>query len=466
MDKVKKQFKFPHTYVILFIVIILAVAATYFIPAGEFDRVVNEATGRTVAAAGTYHRVEQSPVGLFDLFVNVQKGMINAANIIFFIFFAYGYVYMVIKTGAFYGAINKLLIIMKGKENLVIPIFMLVFGISGSTFGMFEETYGLIPVFVGLAIAMGYDAIVGMSVVGLAVATGFASATINPFTVGIAQGIAELPLFSGLSFRIVVFIAFMGLAIWYTMRYANKVKKDPKLSIVYDIDFGEMALDKDKLAKSAFTTPHKIIMIGFLLTVIVIVIGALKLGWYINEIAALFLIMTIITGFISRFNASKIAVIWLEACSGVVFGALVVGLARAVLVIMDQGKITDTIIYSLSLPLSHVSTSISACGMLVVQNLINFLIPSGSGQAATTMPIMAPLADMIGIKRQIAVLVYHFGDGYSNMLWPTAGCVVMCGIAKIPLDRWWRFFVPLFGLMFLLQIIFTLVAVAIGFGPF
>jgi len=148
MEEVKKTFKFPHTYVILFMVIILVTAATYFVPAGEFDRVVNEATGRTVAAAGTYHNVEQSPVGLFDLFVNVQKGMISAGNIIFFIFFAYGYVYMVIKSGAFISAINKLLMMVKGRENLVIPIFMLIFGISGSTFGMFEETYGLIPIFV------------------------------------------------------------------------------------------------------------------------------------------------------------------------------------------------------------------------------------------------------------------------------------------------------------------------------
>jgi Predicted membrane protein len=197
-----------------------------------------------------------------------------------------------------------------------------------------------------------------------------------------------------------------------------------------------------------------------------ILIGALRLGWYIDEIAALFIIMMIITGFVAGYGPSKIATVFIEACAGIVLGALVVGVARTILIVMIQGQIIDTVINGLSAPLSLLPSGANAAGMLGVQNILNFFIPSGSGQAATVMPIMTPLSDLIGVNRQIAVLAFQFGDGYSNMLWPTTGIVVMCAIGKIPLDRWWRFFVPLFGIMLVLQLICIFIAVAIGLGPF
>jgi len=466
LSGIRRRLKIPHVYVILFLIIIVTTVATHIVPAGQFDREVDPETGRTLVVPGTYHQVEPSPVGFFDMFVAVQLGFIDAAAIIFFIFFAYGYVYTVVKSGTLHGIIRMLMKKMKGKELLIIPVFMIFFGICGSTFGMFEETYGLIPVFVGIAIAMGYDAIVGMAMVGLGVATGFASATINPFTIGVAQGIAELPLFSGIVFRTIVFVAFMSLAIWWTMRYAAKVKRDPSRSLVKDVDFGALSIHKDDLEKAPFTNRHKVILAGFIATIIMILIGALRLGWYIDEIAALFIIMMIITGFVAGYGPSKIATVFIEACAGIVLGALVVGVARTILIVMIQGQIIDTVINGLSAPLSLLPSGANAAGMLGVQNILNFFIPSGSGQAATVMPIMTPLSDLIGVNRQIAVLAFQFGDGYSNMLWPTTGVVVMCAIGKIPLDRWWRFFVPLFGIMLVLQLICIFIAVAIGLGPF
>jgi uncharacterized ion transporter superfamily protein YfcC len=348
----------------------------------------------------------------------------------------------------------------------MIPIFMLVFGLAGSTYGEMETIYAVIPVFVGIAIAMGYDAIVGLSMTGLAVATGFASATTNPFTIGIAQGISELPLFSGLLYRWIIFFVFMAVITWYTMRYAAKIKKNPELSVVMDINFGDLSMKEEDIINAEYTWKHKLMITVFLVTIAAIVFGTLNLGWYINEMSGLFLLGMIICGVIAGYGPSKIAEVFIEACSGIVVGAMVVGLARSILVIMQDGNIIDSVVYGLYQPLKNLPSWASAQGMLVVQNIINFFIPSGSGQATAIMPIMAPLADLAEVPRQVAVLAYQFGDGYSNLLWPTATIAVMCGVSKVPLDRWYKYFLPLFGIMFILQIIFLSIAVAINYGPF
>ncbi len=466
MDKKKYNFKIPHTYIIIGIIIVFAMVLTWIVPAGQFDRTEDPDTGRTIVIPDSYHRVEQSPIGPFDLFIAIHQGMVESSDIIFFIFFAYGFVYMQIKTGAFDGAVGALLRKTSGKEKYIIPAFMILFGVCGSTFGMYEETYGLLPAFIGIAIALGYDGLVGGAIVVVGVATGFAAATFNPFTIGVAQGIAQLPLFSGYEFRAIIFVAFMALAIWYVMRYASKVKTNPELSIVKDVKFSVAeGRSRDELMNTSFTTRHKISMLLFIITIILIIFGTIKLGWYIGELAGLFIIMMIITGLVGGFNMDQIAECFVEAVSNVVFGALVVGLARAILVIMENGNIIDTVVYALANSVAGLSTWLAAEGMLIVQNLINFFIPSGSGQAATAMPIMSPLADMLGIKRQIAVLAFQFGDGFSNMFWPTA-VATECGLMGLPIEKWYKFVTPLFGLMFLLQVIFIAIAVAIGFGPF
>ncbi|MDL2299042.1 TIGR00366 family protein [Synergistaceae bacterium OttesenSCG-928-D05] len=466
MSEKKKEFQMPHTFVILFIIMLIAAAATYIVPSGSFNRVPsNIYSWLKLIDPSSFHYTEQTPVGFFQFFICIFQGLVQVADIIFFTFICYSYVYLVSSTGAINGFSNALLKKTKGKEILVLPIFIIFFGICGSTFGMIESTYGLIPIFVGIATAMGYDAIVGISMVGLAAATGFASATTNPFTVGVAQSIAGLPLFSGIGYRVAVFIVFQIAAIAYVMRYAAKIKKDPTKSVLHNVEMETLQVSEET-ANQEFTTTHKILLCGFLFMVVMLVLGGVKLGWGIPQMSGLFLVMLFASGAIARYSPNKIAETIVTACSKMVFGALVIGVARGVLVVMNAGGITDTIIYGLAKPLESLPTMLTAQVMLLLQNMINLVIPSGSGQAATTIPIMAPLSDLIGINRQIIVLAFQFGDGYSNLLWPTASGMIMCAVAKVPFDKWLKFFLPLFGIYYVLQMIFVAAAVMFNYGPF
>lgn len=462
----KKKFVIPHTFVILFFIIAIIAILTYIVPAGQFDRTTDPVTGIVKVDADSYHRVDQSPISFFGMFLSIQKGFVNAGSVIFLIFFGYFWVFSILKTGAFYGMINKMLNKTKGKDKFIIPIFMIVFGLAGSTYGEWDTIYGLIPIFVGLAIALGYDAIVGLSMSGMAIGIGFASATTNPFTIGIAQSIAELPIFSGLLYRWIIFAVFMSVGIWWTLRYAKKVKANPECSLVKDTDFGSLVINEDELSNSEFNTKHKIIMFSLFVTIAVIVYGSLKLGWYIDEMSAIFLLSGILVSIFWGFNANQIADNFIEACANIVIGAMVVGLSRAILIVLQDSNIIDTIIYSMYLPLKNLPSWAAAEGMLIVQNIVNIFIPSGSGQATAVMPIMVPLADLVGVNRQVAVLAFQFGDGYSNLFWPTCGIVIMTSIAKIPLEKWYKFFAPLFGIMFLIESFFVILSSLINYGPF
>ncbi len=458
----KSHLKVPHTFVLLFALIIIAVIGSYVIPSGEFDRAKDEKSGKTIVVPGTYHKVDQVSLHPFKTFIAVQKGSIDAADVVFFVFFVYASFYIVLQTGALHSFIGSLLRILKGKEIILIPVFMYVFALGGSIFGMYEETFGFIPLFVGLAIAMGYDALVGMSMVSLSVAMGFAAAFMNPFTVGVAQKVAELPLFSGMGFRIVSWFVFVTMAVVWTMLYAIKIKKDPTKSLLHGLDMGKLALDHDELVNKKATGRDRLILLWVVVIIGLLVWGVIVKGWYFDELAGLFIIMGIVAGFMAGWGPSKIAATFLEGCKDIVFGALVVGLSRGILVVMKEAKIIDTVVYAMSLPLQTLPRWIAAEGMLLVQTLINFFIPSGSGQAATTMPIMAPLSDLLGITRQTAVVAFQYGDGFSNILWPTTSLPVICSIAKVPIQKWWRYFVPFFGLLFVVQMIFMAVAVFTG----
>lgn len=466
LKKNKFSIKVPHTYVIILIILVTLTALTYIIPAGSYERIEDPVTGRNIVVQGSYTRVEQTPVTPFEMVMSIADGMVEASDIIFFIFFAYGFVFMLIKTGAFYGFMGTLVKKFKGSEKFIFPVFMVLLGICGSTFGLFEETYGLLPAFIGIAIALGYDGLVGGAAVVVGVATGFASATLNPFTIGIAQGIAELPIGSGVGYRIIIFIVFEGIAIWYLMRYANKVKKNPELSIVKGVQFNVTeGMTREEMESLPFNTRHKIIMSMFLVTIGILVYGTSQLGWYLSELGALFITMMVVVGLIGGFTFSEIASYFVESVSEVVFGALVVGIARSLTLVMENGNIIDTIVYSMSNVLTNVSVKFAAVGMVIVQNIINFFIPSGSGQAATSMPIMVPLADSIGLNRQIATLAFQFGDGFSNMFWPTA-VATECGLMGLPIEKWYKFMTPLFGIFLLLQFVFIIGAVMINYGPF
>lgn len=468
MEKVKKkEFRFPSSAIILFMLVVLVMILTWVVPAGQFDKVMNEQIGAEVVDPGSFHSVEQSPVNPFKMFVAIAQGYIDGSPIIFLIIFGYFWVYSVMQTGAFGAMINKLLNSRMRDSRLFIPAVMLVFALAGSTYGEFETVYGLIPIFIGLAIALGYDAIVGFCISGMAVAIGFASATTNPFTIGIAQNYSNLPMFSGLLYRWLIFAVFVSLGIVWVMRYAAKVKRDPSKSLVKGLDFSTFDLVNADLGKDTetFTTKHKVLMLGMVVTVGVIVFGSLKLNWYLNEMTGVFMISGIISCLIAGNGPEKIVENVFHAFKEMVIAIVVIGLSRAVLVILSDGQIVDSIIYHMYNAMSGLPKWAMAEMMLIMQNVLNFFIPGGAGQAIATMPIMAPVADLAGINRQVAVLAFQFGDGFSNLLWPT-GCAVMCGIAKIPLDRWYKFFLPLFGIIFVLESVFMIGAILIGYGPY
>lgn len=460
-DKKKKKFGFPSSPLMLFWIIVVVAVLTWFVPAGQYQYITDEA-GQTMVDADSFQYVDQNPVNPFRLFVAIQEGFIDGAQIIFLILFGYFWVYSVMQTGAFTAMINRLLGSKAKDSKLFVPVCMIIFALAGSTYGEMETVYGLIPIFVALAIALGYDALVGMCMSGMAVAVGFASATTNPFTIGIAQSYADLKMFSGLAYRWIIFVVFVSTAIFFVMRYANKIKKDPTKSLLYGMDFSAFKVDTSQ--HTEFTTKHKILMLGMVATVGTIVYGSLQLGWYINEMAGVFIISGVLSSIIGGKGPEGIAKDLITSISEMTVAMVVVGMSRAILVLMSNGMIIDTVIHGMSTLLDGLPSWATAEMMLVVQNFLNFFIPSGSGQAAAIMPIMVPLADLTEVNRQIAVLAYQFGDGFSNLLWPTAACAIMCGIAKIPMGKWYRFFLPIFGVMFILESFFVILATFINYA--
>lgn len=463
MEK-KKKFKMPHIYVLLVSIIALCAIASWFLPAGEFDRMANE-TGRMVVVPGTYHSVEQTPVGLFGMIKSIYLGMIDASSVIFFVFISYSSIHLIISSGAFNGLVSSLLKVFKGKARVaIIPIFMTLLGALSSTVGLFEETFPFIPIFVGIAIAMGYDAIVGLAIIAVGSGLGYSGAAMNPFTVGVAQGIAELPAMSGIGYRVICHIAMITVASIYTMRYALKIQENPTKSLVYGHDFTKFTMDQGDVENSKFGIREKLVLLTLAAGVITIVYGTKVFGWYFEELCAIFLIMAIVASIIMGWGPNKIAEKMTDGFVEITSACLMIGLARGILVVLQEGNIIDTVVYGMSIPLATLPKWLAGEAMLILQTLLNFLIPSGSGQAATSMPIMAPLSDLLGISRQVAVLAFQFGDGISNILWPTAFAPVICGIAGIEINKWWKWFVPCFFLILVTQMVLIALAISIGWG--
>lgn len=468
MLKAKKR-EFPHVFVVLLTIIIISGILTYLIPAGVYERVLDEASGRTVIDPNSFKFIEQTPVNPFYMFVSLIEGLIQASNITMLIFAAFSCLHLIEKTGALDASIS--LMVQKTKKSpksatLILVLIMIVLSAWASTGTMsYEEIVAFIPVFLVLCLALGYDALVAVGVSIIAVGCGFSSATVNPFSIGVAQSIAELPLYSGLGYRLFVLVVMTGFTIAYVLLYANKVKKDPSRSIVKDIDYSDVEIDEKRM-NTEMTKEHKISLAILFIGILFMAFGLIKLGWYINEIAAIFVIVSILVGIANKWSYNKITHVLVEGLAKGVVSALVVGFGRGILVVLTRGNIIDTVIYSAANLLQGLPPSLNAIGMLIVQNLINFLIPSASGQAAATMPIMIPLADLIGVNRQVAVLAFQFGDGFSNIIWPTGFVLIACTMAKVPVNKYYKWITPYFIMLFVLQVILILGATAINYGPF
>lgn len=456
--------KIPHTFTIVFALIVLAAVMTWFIPAGEFLR--ETVNGREVVVNDSFHYVDSAPQ-TWQIFSALFNGFVDKADIIIFILMVGGAFWILNNSHAidvgvmsFLRRIRRLsrykLIRKLGVENIIITLVMIMFSLFGAIFGMSEETIAFVVVFIPLAIQMGYDSIVGVCMCYVAAHVGFAGAMLNPFTIGIAQGIADLPLFSGLEYRVFCWAVLTVVGIAFVLWYAHRVKAKPECSPVHKLDdYWRQRVESS--SQSTLTVRQGIILVILLLTIVALVVGVLEFGWYIAEISALFLAMGIVCGIVDKQGADDIAKLFLAGCKDILSAALVVGLASGIIFILKDGHIIDTILYGLTRSLSQLGEVASLGVMYVFQTLLNIVMPSGSAKAALTMPIMAQFADLMDISRQTTVLAFQFGDGFTNMLTPTSGVLIgVLGMARIPYGTWlkwaWKFILALIAIGFLLML--------------
>ena len=464
MEKKKKNIKVPHVYVIIFTIILLVAVLTWFIPAGGFETQEIEVNGvtRNVVIPGTFKFYEKNhPATPIDILASLHKGLVGGAEVTMLIFLVNGAFKMVIDSGTFDAFLGGMLKKYSKKAKILIPLSFLIFAAGSSMFGMVNEYNGLIPVMMALGVALGYDALAGYAILELGRSIGWSAATLNPFSVPVSQAIAGLPIFSAMGFRVVAFFIFSIIGIGYIFYYGQKVAKEPSKSLLNGEKL-EMNFSKESMESTVITKKHKIIMTCIVICIGVILWGTLKAGWGNAELAGMFVFMGIFAGTVDGLKPDEIAKEFIKGAAGITMGALVVGFARAILVILQDAMIIDTIIYYASSLLEGLPTILAAQGMLLLQTLINFFIPSSTGQAAVSLPILAPLGDFLGVSRQVTCLAYQFGDGFSNLLFPTCGIAVGLGISGISFEKWWKFFIPLFVLLYIAQAVIISAAIFMG----
>ena len=476
-----KNVKIPHVFILLIGVILFCSIITYIIPSGSYQREKKTFSGltRTVVIPGTYEKKSKhvsfkgiilgeeaerkaTPVSFLGFLSAIPRGMEEAADIIFFIFIIGGVFGILQRTGTINAVLQNLLNRFKNSGPLLTIFLMTIIAICGSTLGMGEEFIPLVPIFLIVSKKLGYDRIYGLALMMLAADVGFAAATTNPFTVQIAQGIAELRLGSGIKLRVIFFFCCLFVSIVYVLRYGAKIKKDPTKSIMKDDDFSlsEHAFDELELKAS-----HIWIIISFVGIFAMIIYATQKMGWWLNEMSGGFLLIGFAAVFISRLSFTEANNAFIKGMNEMVVAALVVGFARGIQVVLVDGQIMDTIIYSAAKALRNFPNYVAVEGMFVFQTILNFFIPSGSGQAAVTMPLMAPLADVLGLTRQAAVFAFTCGDGFSYTISPTSGVLMaMLSLGKIPYEKWLKFVFPLFLILCLLSVIFLAIALGIGYS--
>ncbi len=467
-----KPLRLPHTLILIYVMVLLTVIATWVVPGGEYQRVIKE--GRTVPVAGSYHRMASQPQGLGGLLVSPTRGFIDAAAIIAILLIVGGAFNVIQQTGAITAVIRNITFTFGRKKALrvlLIPVIMLIFSLGGGVWGMCEETMPFILIFVPLALSLGYDTIVGVAMPFLGAAAGFAGAFFNPFTVGIAQGIAGLPMYSGLGYRLAVWAVGTAIAIAVVMRYAARIHKNPSLSPTYDEDQEKrkrLSVDKPVLEKVTLTARQWAVLLVFLAGFVVMVfgiLGAFGQKWYINEIGGVFLAMGILAGLVGGLKGDVFGKAFVDGAKDMINAALIIGTARAILIVAQDGKILDTILAGMAGAISQFNPVISAQIMFVSQCVINFFVHSGTAQAALTIPIMAPLGDLVGITRQTSVFAFQLAE-YINPVLPTSGVTMgVLALAGLRWEKWARWLVPLLILWVLFAALALIPPVLMKWGP-
>ncbi len=465
MKETVKAFKVPSPILILVCVIVLCAIASYVIPAGVYERVKDVNTGKMVVDPSTFHFVTQNPTGFLDFFTAINKGFKGGISIIAFLFMVGGSLGILAKTGAIVAGLSTLVKKMRGHSILMIPVLMVTLATFSTLAGCNEEYLAFTPLVVSAALALGFDSLTALGILFCSVAAGYGAGITQPFSVGVAQGIAGVPIFSGLPYRVALFVVLVTINISFVMYHAYKVKKNPMSSPVYEIDqakAGTVMLDES----AHLTTPQAISLCLLGLNFVCIIIGVLKFDFYMNEISAMFIIMGILSGLICRLSPNDICDAFLEGCKNMMLPCLAVAMCKGATVLLDNAKVMDTIIYYLAGMLDIFPSSAIAFGMFIIQDCFNVLVPSSSGQAAISMPIMAPLADIVGLTRQTSVFAFTLGDAFTNCITPASGATMSyLAMANVPYKKWVRFVLPLVGVWWLVAFCFLTYATAIHLGP-
>lgn len=461
-------FRMPHIYVILFVFTALAALATHFIPAGLYDRITLP-NGRSAIDPGSYRQVAATPIGLEDFMLAVPRGLVDAAVVVFFTFIIGGMFTVIRRTGIIDVAVDKLTRRFANRSIMILPVLMVTFAVVATLIGTQELALVYVPVILPLMIALRFDSITAVGVALLATTAGFTSGVLNPINTGLGQTIAEVPLYSGAGLRSALFVALLAAAVLYITRYALKIRSNPELSLMSgdprEAEKRLSYLHADEGETMHFSGRQFWAALAALAFFGVMIWGVLTRGWFMLEMAGLFVLMGIGVGLIAGLTTEKICEAFNEGFRDVLMGAIIVGLARAVAVMLEQGQVMDTLVLGLGSLVGSFPDTLSAVGMFLSQLGFNFVIPSGSGQALVTMPIMAPLSDLIGVTRQNAVLAYQLGDGLSNILYPTSGYfMATLALGGVGWNRWIRFFLPLFGIWVAIAIAFVIFAQMSGWS--
>ena len=442
---------FPHPLTLLTACILAAALASYVLPAGQYDRRDDPVTGRSIVVAGTYHRVERSPVGPFQALVAIPKGLAAAGSVVFLVFLVGGAFTVVDETGALRQAVTWLVRQLQARETLVIPIVSIAFAAGGALENMSEEIIALVPVLLLVTRRLGFDAVTAVAISIGAAGVGAAFSPINPFQVQIAQKLAGLPLLSGSAFRIGALAIALTAWIWGTWRHAVRTRIIPE---------GRETETSDRVRLDA---RHMVVLILVVVTFAVFVYGIMALGWDFDQMSALFFAMGVLSGLIGGLGASGTAQAFVTGFTSMANAAMLIGFARAIFVVLDEGRIIDTIVDALVTPLQSLPVVLSALGMLIVQVAVHGPVPSVSGQAVLTMPVLVPMSDLIGLSRQVVVLAYQYGAGLAELLTPTNGALMaVTAAAGVKYGEWLEFAIPVFAALLGLSALAIVVAIAIG----
>jgi len=457
------KFKVPHTLVLLFFLMIFALALTWIIPSGEFQTEMTE-QGREVVVPDTFTEFDEkemlSPLSLFTV---VPRALADAQGIIFFVLIIGGALAVVRETGAIDALLGKMINRYGERPFLLLFFAMFAFTAASATLGMAEEYIPFAVILISVCAALRLDAITAIGTMVIGYGIGYGIALMNPFTLLVAQEVAELQPASGIEYRAILVIPFLAVGFHHVWSYARKIQADPSKSLMKDSI--PTPASKGQTYYPKMTTRHKGILLSTMAALVLLVFGIYQYSWYLVELGAMFFALAVVVGLISKLNMNETAKIFGKGASELTATALLIGFARSIALLLEDGEVLHTVVNALATPLASMGAEFSAIGMLVIQSILNFFIPSGSGQAFVTMPLMAPIGDLVGVSRQISVLAFQFGDGLMNMIVPTNPVLMgILGLAGISYDRWFKFIGPLIIKLLILAAVALVVAVWIGYS--